>query len=161
MGGGAAVVVFVAALLLLRGQAPALPPRSLDAPNRANTPTASSAPPAARDDVVTRPASPKPPGLHLGKVRGPAARAQAQEILDDSLAELRRLDDSHQHLARDVYMRGHSAAERVEDELDEGDEPGLAKLRADEDAMKAEMKRIYGVTGVTGVTAVTAVTDDP
>ena len=84
--------------------------------------------------------------VQLGSERGPDARSKAQAILDDALAELRRLDDSHRELARDVYMRGHSAAERVEDELDEGDEPGLAKLRADEDAMKAELQRIYGVT---------------
>lgn len=146
VGGGAALVVFVGALLLLQRQAPATTPPPAGAPDRAEAPTPGPAPSAARDDVIARPSSSKPPGLQLGKVRGPGARAKAQAILDDSLAELRRLDDSHQQLARDVYMRGHSAAERVEDELDEGDEPGLAKLRADEDAMKAEMKRIYGVT---------------
>lgn len=144
VGGGAAVVVFVGALLLVRRDPPASAPSSVDAPHRAE-------PPAPRHNDLAAPPPPHPrsPGLQLGEVHGPEARSKAQAILDDTLAELRRLDSSHQHLARDVYMRGHSAAERVEDELDEGDEPGLAQLRADEDAMKAELRRIYRVPELT------------
>jgi hypothetical protein len=149
VGGCAALAAFVGALLFLLQRAPAPAPADRDGSNRAR-PTATrpdgAAPPSEADapSPTTRP--PQPPGLQLGSERGPDARSKAQAILDDALAELRRLDDSHRELARDVYMRGHSAAERVEDELDEGDEPGLAKLRADEDAMKAELQRIYGVT---------------
>ena len=146
VGGGAALVVFVGALLLLQRESPAPASAPVDAPNRTASVDARPTPPRSIDAPVARPPAPKPPGLRLGKERGPEARSKAQAILDDALAELRRLDDSHQELARDVYMRGHSAAERIEDELDEGDEPGLARLRADEDAMKAEMRRIYGVT---------------
>lgn len=143
--GGAAIVGFAAAVFVLLERDPAPParPRAEPAPTRPGT---AAARPARTE---TPPASPVPPpepprGLQLDGRTGPDALVKAQAIVDDTLAELRRLDDSHQALAREVYMRGHSAAERVEDELAEDDEPGRAKLRADEDAMKAELARIYG-----------------
>ncbi|MCR9163150.1 MAG: hypothetical protein ACE37F_33285 [Nannocystaceae bacterium] len=146
VGGGAAIVVFVGALLVLRQGTRATSTPSSDGTTHTDVPRAPARPPAPSAPREASPRPPRLPGLKLGKERGPDARSKAQAILDDALAELRRLDDSHQDLARDVYMRGHSAAERIEDELDEGDEPGLARLRADEDAMKAELRRIYGVT---------------
>lgn len=85
------------------------------------------------------------PGTRLGDGSKPNALSNAQAIIDETLAELRRLDGAHREHARDVYIRGHSAAERVADELDPDDEPGRTQLRADEDAMKAELRRIYGV----------------
>ena len=142
-----ALLVFAGALWFLQ-RGDATPAPVVDISSGRDEKRAAQTP--APDDREPPPATPSrataPQGLALGKTRGPDARSKAQAILDDALAELRRLDDRHRTLARDVYMRGHSAAERVEDELDEGDEPGLAKLRADEDAMKAELQRIYGVT---------------
>lgn len=141
-----AVTAFVGALLMLEtreDQAPADVLEATPTPEPGTAPTASSRP-SPRQPPPAQAASPPPPGFKLGKGSGPNARADAQAILDDTLAELRRLDASHQTLARDVYMRGHSAAERVEDELADDDEPGLVELRAHEDAMKAELRRIYG-----------------
>lgn len=111
-------------------------------PDPADTPPSPT--PRSRERTSRQPPPSLPPGFKLGKASGPEARTKAQAILDDTLTELRRLDGSQQELARDVYMRGHSAAERVEDELDRDDEPALAQLRAQEDAMKAELRRIYG-----------------
>lgn len=123
-------------------------PASTDDPVRGSPPEPAAAPatlrPTPRERDARQPPPSRPPGFKLGKASGPEARDKAQAILDDTLTELRRLDGSQQTLARDVYMRGHSAAERVEDELDPGDEPALLKLRAHEDAMKAELRRIYG-----------------
>ncbi len=93
------------------------------------------------------------PGSRLGDGSKADALSNAQAIIDETLAELRRLDGAHREHARDVYMRGHAAAERVEDELDEDDEPGRAALRADEDTMKAELRRIYGAPEVAGAPA--------
>lgn len=141
-----AVTAFVGALVMLEtheDQAPLHAAEATPAPEARGAPTARSPPPGRQAPASEAP-SPPPPGFKLGKGSSPNARSNAQAILDDTLAELRRLDASHQTLARDVYMRGHSAAERVEDELAEDDEPGLAELRAHEDAMKAELRRIYG-----------------
>ncbi len=144
-----AVVAFAAALFVLRDRPqPSSPSPPKPASERSSEPSpeprsGASTPVSSRSS--TPQADAEPPGLKLGKTRGPSARATAQAILDDALAELRRLGPTHRTLARDVYMRGHSAAERVEDELDADDEPGLAELRADEDAMKAELRRIYEV----------------
>lgn len=145
--GIAALIAFVGALVMLETH---VDPASEDASKGASTPDAEAVRPAP---APTNPqhlrAADEPPstpvGFKLGKTSGPDARAKAQAILDDALVELRRLDASHQELARDVYMRAHSAAERVEDELDDDDEPGRAALRAHEDALKAELRRIYAV----------------
>ena len=152
--GIAAIAVFVGALVMLEARQSAqshtvadpeqVPPS--DAPPKPE-PSQTPRSPRPRSDPKT---PTPPPGFRLGKSSGPNARANAQAILDNALAELRRLDGSQQALARDVYMRGHSAAERVEDELGPDDEPGLAKLRAHEDAMKAELRRIYGAEGTKG-----------
>ncbi|MGH1347125.1 MAG: hypothetical protein ACRBN8_36525 [Nannocystales bacterium] len=144
--GTAALVAFIGALVLLETREDPNPPRAttpLARPNDgAREPTEAPTRPPSRDPGK---ATPPPAGFKLGKASGPDARSNAQAILDNTLVELRRLDTSQQTLARDVYMRGHSAAERVEDELGDDDEPGRAALRAHEDALKAELRRIYGV----------------
>lgn len=146
--GVAAVAVFVGALVLLETHedpAPLDNPGASSAPDVDKPPPNPSRPTQPSPRASEDPVSPSPtPGFKLGKGSSPDARSNAQAILDDALAELRRLDASQQTLARDVYMRGHSAAERVEDELEKDDEPGLATLRAHEGLMKAELRRIYG-----------------
>ena len=141
--GGAAILGFAVALFVMLGRegSPARPLADPPPPSPPRRPAPSQS--EAHSPLRPRPLEP-PEGLQLDGRSGPDARARAQAILDEALAELRRLDDRHQVLARYVYMRGHSAAERVEDELAQDDEPGRAKLRADEDAMKAELARIYG-----------------
>lgn len=144
--GTVAVGVFVAALLVMR-DGPRTPTSDpvVSAPQRSPQPHAApSRPTPNATSRRSKPETSEQPGLKLGKHSGPEARAKAQAILDDALTELQRMDGSQPALAREVYMRGHSAAERVEDELDPDDEPGLAELRAHEDAMKAELRRIYG-----------------
>ena len=144
--GIAAIVAFVGALVMLETHED---PAPVDAPDASSATDVNKrhAPQSTRTQPLPgaseRPPS-RPPGFKLGKGSSPDARSIAQAILEHTLAELRRLDTSHQTLARDVYMRGHSAAERVEDELEDDDEPGLAELRAHEEAMKAELRRIYG-----------------
>lgn len=143
-----AVVAFVGALVALR-RTPA-PEPSAPVPARPTSPASSAArsgsSPSPRG-VSPRP-RPKPTGLQLGKGSSPTARSDAQTIVDDALAELRRLDDRHRDTAREVYMNAHSAVERIEDELADDDEPGRAKLRADSEALRDELRRIYG-EGVT------------
>lgn len=144
--GIAALAAFVGALVMLEtheDKAPVGAPETASVSEVRAPRPARSPPPARQAQVSEEPSSP-PPGFKLGKGSGPNARSNAQAILDNSLAELRRLGPSHQTLARDVYMRGHSAAERVEDELGDDDEPGLAQLRTQENAMKTELRRIYG-----------------
>ncbi len=146
--GIAAVAAFVGALMMLEahedpaGVGAEATTSAADVPERTATQLRET-PPSPRRAPEHPPSL--PPGFKLGKGSGPHARSNAQAILDDTLVELRRLDTSQQELARDIYMRGHSAAERVEDELSEDDEPGRAELRAHEDALKAELRRIYGV----------------
>ncbi len=136
----------LAIVVLVRRDGPA-PAELSGSPPSAASPSPTPTQPGARSSRLQ--ADPPPPtqplpGLRLGDGSEPDARSKAQAILDETLAELRRLDASHTEHARDVYMRGHAAAERVEDELGEDDEPGRAQLRADEDAMKEELRRIYG-----------------
>jgi len=149
--GIAALVAFIGALVMLETH---VDPAAVDAPGTASKPGAQPVHSPLDPTEPKQPRSdddppPPPIGFKLGKGSGPSARANAQAILDDALVELRRLDASHLELARDVYMRAHSAAERVEDELEDDDEPGRAELRAHEDALKAELRRIYGADEAT------------
>lgn len=137
-----AIAAFVGALVALQ-RAPAPVPSSPEpAPTAQRPAPPADAPPASADPPT--PAASRTVGLQLGKGSSPTARADAQSIIDTSLAELRRLDSRHADTARDVYMKAHSAVERVEDELPDDDEPGRAKLRADSEALRAELQRIYG-----------------
>ncbi len=146
--GLAALAVFAGSLVLVTTHQAPTPANELHAVSAvADDETSAALAPQPRPTpraVQPKAALAPPPGFTLGTRSGPDARAKAQAILDDALSELRRLDASQPTLARDVYMRGHSAAERVEDELEADDEPGLLELRALERAMKAELRRIYG-----------------
>ncbi len=148
IGAGVVVAVGLAGIALggLRRDAPARP--TTDAPEPAKV-----APSADRGQVPNRgstpqntPSSIRPPvGLQLSAEDTPGRHSTAQAIVDDALLQLRRLEGADPAVAREIYMRGSAALERVDDELDPDDEPGRAKLRADTEALRGEMARLFDV----------------
>lgn len=149
IGAGAiAIALGVAAFLVMRPIQPTTNDPTANDPT-ANDPTVNDDPRSAVEPTRSTPALPQPPriasppGLRLGDGSEPGARSKAQAIADSALEELRRFDEVDVAVAREIYMRGHAALERVEDELPDDDEPGRAKLRADTEALRDEMARLF------------------
>ncbi len=140
--GGAALVAAAIAIDLTTSVAPPVPKPS--ASRTGVDPSRSTSDETPSDDpteVVRRPSV--RPGPRLGSSRASGRHSNAQSVYDTALAGLRRLEAADAEVARDLYLQGHGALERIEDELADDDEPGRAKLRVDADALRDEMKRLF------------------
>lgn len=65
---------------------------------------------------------------------------RAEQSYEEAMAELESLEDPGPRKAAEVFLRGKSAIERMQDELDPDDEAGRAEFQRKLDALRERLR---------------------